>query len=306
MTTITGVLDDLIILHLPAGVKAGFPDAFRVVEWQTCLRKILFLHQSDFYIQATRAGGNVHLYRNSEAYQFLLEVVCGLKSPLLGETEVMGQFRTFSARLEVTSTAWNWFLHQLNAEVLADAKRIRRNHLQGLGTQSYGGLVRHHLAKTPLTAMLGSGQLAHEIIPWITGKTKVRLFYRNRLSAESLLDRYPQIEIEPLAISPTPWDEQPKALLIVAPLSADQIVAWMQQQADNFSKVIDLRGEATADPLRTSIPVIALPDLFATLGRDPHRLEAAVAAARAEIKDLAERRMRDAQIRPFGWEDLCA
>lgn len=300
------MLDDLVILHVHPGAKESLPIPLHSVQWQTCLRKILFLHRNEICSQSIPVSVSPHVYKGGEAYEFLLEVVCGLKSPLLGETEVMGQFRTFCSKLDIPSTAWDWFVQQLSDDILADAKQVRRDHLQKLGSQSYGSLVRHHLAQTPVTAMLGSGQLAQEILPWITSKTRVRLFHRNRTSAESLQARYPQIDIEPLTAAPADWDEGAKALLIVAPLSADQIVDWIQLQDTTFSKIIDLRGEAAGDPLRISIPVIALPDLFATLGRDRHRLEAAVAAARAEIKQLTQRRIRQAQFRPFGWEDLCA
>ena len=300
------MLRDLAILHLPGQVRARVTGSTYPVQWQTCLRKILFLHQADVSYQPTALSGSADLYKDVEAYQFLLEVVCGLKSPLLGETEVMGQFRSFSAGFETPVTSWDWFLQQLSADILADAKRVRRDHLQSLGSQSYGGLVRHQLAQISITAILGSGQLAQEILPWITSKTKVRLFYRNRKAAESLLARHPQIKIERLTSAPTLWEQKPSALLIAAPLSAEQIANWKQHQAVGFSKIIDLRGDAVNDPLRASFPVIALPDLFASLGRDRHKLEAAVAAARAKIKHLAERRIREAQIRPFGWEDLCA
>jgi glutamyl-tRNA reductase len=246
------------------------------------------------------------MYRGAEAYQFLLEVVCGLSSPLLGETAVMGQFRAFCAEAKLPSTSWGWFLRQFMADVLADAKCVRRDHLQGLGSQSYGGLVRQHLADVELAAVLGAGQLAREILPWIVGKTQVRLFYRNQLPPETLLDKYRRVKIDRLAQAPASWDDQTTALVIAAPLSALQTENWIGLQSVCFSKILDLRGAAAKDPLRYSRPIIELPELFATLSRDRQRLDDGVAAARTEIRRLAQRRTQQAQFRPFGWEDLCA
>jgi glutamyl-tRNA reductase len=300
------VLDDLTILHLRSGVTEELPTPLRSVQWQTCLRKILFLHRADFNPELTTARVDVEPYTGAAAYRFLLEVVCGLNSPLLGETAVMGQFREFCAEANLPPTSWGWFLRQFMADVLADAKRVRHDHLEGLGSQSYGGLVRQHLARIPLTAVLGSGQLAEEILPWITAKTQVRLFSRNLNAGEALLSRHAQIQIDQFTDAAALWDEQATALVIAAPLSADQIENWIKLQPVRFSKILDLRGEAATDPLRSSLPVIALPQLFATLNRDRGRLDEGAAAARAAIARLAQRQTQQAQFRPFGWEDLCA
>lgn len=300
------MLDDLIILHRRDGATANLPTPLRRVQWQTCLRQILFLHRNDVSAPLLAAHGHQEVYQGREAYQFLLTVVCGLDSPLLGETAVMGQFREFCSEAKLPPTSWGWFLRQFMTGVLADAKRVRHDHLEGLGSRSYGGLVRRHLSQVSFTAMLGSGQLAQEILPWVIGKTEVRLFCRNPISAESLLTRYPRLRIDELSAAAALWDDQPTALVIAAPLSATEIENWIKLQAARFSKILDLRGEAASDPLRSSIPILKLPELFATLDRDRGRLDEGVVQARAEINLLAQRQTQQAQFRPFGWEDLCA
>src|ERR1044071_1886966 len=127
------------------------PAVLNAIEWQTCLRRILFLHASDSpaIIQSIQNGElrlpNVEVFRGDDAYRFLLETICGLNSPIVGETAVMGQFKEVSERAKFATTPWGCFLHQLMLNLMMDAKRVRHDHLQGLGSQSYGSLVRQEV-----------------------------------------------------------------------------------------------------------------------------------------------------------------
>jgi glutamyl-tRNA reductase len=300
------VLDDLVVIHQSTGGDGNLPTALNGLQWQTCLRRILMLNQAESTALVAAAAANSELYRGKDAYGFLLEVVCGLRSPLIGETAVMGQFRDFCARAKFPATSWGWFLRQLTVDLLVDAKRLRHRHLQGFGSQSYGGLVRQHLKGIPSVAVLGAGQLANEILPWLIGKTDVTLFYRRRRRAEGLLNEHPQIHLNQFTMADTGGDDRETALVIAAPLPADEIENWIKLQSTRFVKALDLRGEAAIDPVRASFPVVRLSELFAAVRNDRHKLAARVAGARAEIKLAAQRQMEQAQFRPFGWEDLCA
>jgi len=301
------MLDELVVIHRRAGVGVReLPASISGLHWRTCLREILFLNQRENLAHVAPAAVNLETYRAENAYRFLLEIVCGLHSPLVGETAVLGQFREFCARAKFPATSWGWFLSQFIADLLEDAKRIRHRHLQGLGSQSYGSLVRHHLMDVPVTAVLGSGKLAKEILPWLIGKTEVRLFCRNPKRAETLLDDYPQIQLNHFGAANADWDARPTALVIAAPLIENEIEGWIALQSANFIKVLDLRGEAESDPLQTSFPSIKLPELFAALATEQQKTHVRIAAARAEIDELTFRRSQQAQFRPFGWEDLCA
>src|SRR6266850_7387419 len=118
------------------------PVVFNGVEWQTCLRRILFLNrfENSALIEAAErdslVSGSVEIYRGRDAYGFLLEVICGLNSPLLGETAVMGQFREFCVHARFSNTPWGWFLRQFTANVLVDAKRVRHDHLDDRGARA--------------------------------------------------------------------------------------------------------------------------------------------------------------------------
>ena len=288
------------------------PAVLNGLEWQTCLRRIQFLNrvENSALIEAAEnarlTSGSVDVYRGQDAYGFLLEVVCGLNSPLLGETAVMGQFREFSAHARFPNTPWGWFLRQFTSNVLVDAKSVRHDHLQGIGSQSYGSLVRQHVKGMPTVAVLGAGKLAREILPWLIGKTSARLFYRNWLHAKDLLKEYPEIHLDQYSTDDAGWQQEETGLVIAAPLKASEVECWVRSQTTTFSKCLDLRGEAETDPITLPIPVIKLSELFDALRTERQRLAGRVELARAEIKQLVSRQAHQAQFRPFGWEDLCA
>src|ERR1700682_286332 len=288
------------------------PAVLNGLEWQTCLRRIQFLNriENSALIEAAERDvlrpGSIEIYRSMDAYGFLLEVICGLNSPLVCETAVMGQFREFCAHARFPHTPWGGFLRQFTSNVLVDAKRVRHDHLQGIGSQSYGSLVRQHVKGMPTVAVLGAGKLAREILPWLIGKTKARLFYRNWLHAKDLLNEYPEVLLDQYASDDAGWEQKETGLVIAAPMKASEVENWVRAQSSTFSKCLDLRGDAATDPISLSIPVIKLSELFGALRLERQRLEGRVEAARADIKQLVQRQSLQAQFRPFGWEDLCA
>lgn len=306
------VLDQLVILNLRREARDKLPSVLNSLDWRTCLRRILFLNQTEnaALIAAAESEGllasAVEIYRGDEAYRFLLEVICGLNSPLVGETAVLGQFREFVAHAKLPGTSWGNFLRQLISNLLVDARHVRHEYLQGLGSQSYGSLVRQHLKGVPSVALLGGGQLAREILPWLIGKTQVRLFYRNLPHAQELLVDYPEIQLDQFSPADAGWEQDQTALVIAAPLKAVEVEHWVGKQGSVFALCLDLRGDAETDAVSLPFPVIKLSELFDALRNERERLAGRVEAARAEIKMLSQRQARQAQFRPFGWEDLCA
>jgi glutamyl-tRNA reductase len=306
------VIDQLVIVNLRREARDKMPAVLNGVEWQTCLRRILFLnaHDNRDIIETAQAGNlippTVEIFRGQASYAFLLEVICGLNSPIVGETAVMGQFKEFLLNARFPNSAWGNFLRRLATNLMIDAKRVRTRHLQGLGSQSYGSLVRQHVKGMPTVAVLGSGKLAREILPWLIGKTKVRVFCRNLERASALLAEYPEIELVQYRAADAGWTDTEAGLVIAAPLPADEVARWSSLQNVSFTKCLDLRGDAATDQIDTRTPVIKLHELFEALRAERERLACHVAAARAEIKDLVARQSQQAQFRPFGWEDLCA
>jgi glutamyl-tRNA reductase len=306
------VIDQLVILNLRHEARAKMPAVLNGLEWQTCLRRVLFLNrfENSALIEAAENdglfSGSVEIYRGREAYGFLLEVICGLNSPLLGETAVMGQFKEFCSHARFQDTPWGWFLRQFTTNLSVDAKRVRHDHLQGIGSQSYGSLVRQHVKGMPTVAVLGAGKLAREILPWLIGKTSARLFYRNWRHAKDLLNEYPELQLDQYANDDAGWQQEETGLVIAAPLKASHVEDWVRLQSTTFSKCLDLRGDALTDPISLPIPVIKLSELFDALRTERQRLEGRVEAARAATQLLVRRQTHQAQFRPFGWDDLCA
>ena len=299
------MLDELVVLHEQTGTEDYLPPAVNSLRWQTCLRRIVLLNQAEnrFLIASARADSEI--YRGKDSYRFLLEVICGLRSPLTAETQVLGQFRDFCAKAKFPPTSWGWFLRQITSDLMVDAKAVRR-HLEGLGSRSYGGLVRQHLKGIPSAALIGAGQLASEIVPWLIGKTQLTIFCRNPLRACALVDRYPQVQLEQFTMARAGRSNGETALVIAAPLTSRELETWVELQHSCFVKSLDLRAEATTDPMRVSFPVQVLSEFFAAIKDDRSRITSQVEAAHAEIDLAVERQADQARFRPFGWEDLCA
>jgi glutamyl-tRNA reductase len=189
---------------------------------------------------------------------------------------------------------------------MVDAKVVRQRHLEGLGSQSYGGLVRPYLKGISSVALIGGGQLASEIIPWVIRKAELTVFCRDMRRAEALACALPQLHTAEFAMAPATLTTGEMGLVVAAPLTAHEIESWVALQSTRFVKAIDLRGEAAFDHLRFSFPVIELSEIYSTVKPKRREVAASLEAARAEINLATERLANQAQFRPFGWEDLCA
>lgn len=293
------MLDDLIIANLRPDCGDTMPTALGKVQWQTCLRRIVFLQRTELSLLRSRVDPGTHFYRGQQAYQFLLEVICGLHSPLLGETAVMGQFRSFRASAEFPSTAWGRYLRKLTTDLLVDARYIRHQHLQSLGSQSYGSLIRKQLKSCTRVALLGTGSLAQEILPWLLDGTEVRVFYRSWSHAEHLQEQHKQVQFEQFTRAKAVWKSDAGALVITAPLKSNEVHTWLELQGVSLSLIIDLRGNATTDPMNVSQPLIKLSELFESLSYERWRLDTHKRAAFGEIESIARHRYKPA-------ERLCA
>lgn len=313
---------DLQEMHtLPGFAESVFAGEFErqknhFFSWKTCLREIYFL-PVDFHIEALAAAYNqlgtannfkAFLKSGIEAHQFLLQVVCGLHSPMKGETEVMGQFKKLLSILSQSELASHYFgLEDLLKMVHDDAKLVRQKHLTDLGCQSYGSLVRKSLKKVSQQVdMVGTGQLANEILPWLVKDHQLVLFSRNSsvkkqapVLSEALKNppRYANLQSRP----------QGKILVIAAPISNQDLAIWMQQH--RFEKIFDLRGEQSAKNHNLESACenyVGLSDVFAELEMSQRLGLEKTTAANQLIEKLVSERSTSSRYRPFGWDDVCA
>lgn len=136
------------------------------------------------------------LYVGQDAYLFLLETICGLKSKLIGENEIVGQFKDAYKTYTVNKERDNKLLAVLE-KLFKDAKDIRTKYLIGISQKTYASLTRRHFisrAHADHIVVLGSGQLAEDLINQFKKKTRVSVCARN-LSRVSELSRLHQVEV---------------------------------------------------------------------------------------------------------------
>ncbi|MAV90819.1 MAG: hypothetical protein CL676_05315 [Bdellovibrionaceae bacterium] len=268
--------------------------------WATCLRSLAlsFVDQNEL---SGKAPEHTDVYRGKEAYSFLLEIICGLHSPILGETEVFGQFKTFTESWMKSEPLSRNMVQSL----FADAKKVRQLHLSGLGSQSYGSWVRRNLNKCTPVHLIGSGQLAKDVLPWVLkSEAKVNVYCRDYAKALLTLEahsdqlRFYEYQNGPFQIS--------GALVICAPISSDEIRESFQISKD--LRIIDLRETSHVDLIvpEGSQTVHHLKDVFKELEKSKSAVIGKVAKAELLIRELANNRFYGTQVRPFGWDDLCA
>ena len=128
----------------------------------TCLRQLAF------GLGPRPAVGGGELSTGRAAYRLLLEVACGLRSAVPGETNVTGQFRRACEQAEKELGRDDWeCLHPLVQALLADARALRASHLLGLAGSSYGSLVRELLEpqRDARVLFVGTGDLARSMLP---------------------------------------------------------------------------------------------------------------------------------------------
>lgn len=303
-------------------------------KWQTCLRSLVLVPDdgSQDLFETSVEGLQGEWLEDESAYRRLLEIICGLHSPLVGETEVFGQFKdAVQMRIEVAEKtaaadalelAFAATLRQWAKALIEDVKLVRQKHLRDLGSQSYGSLVRREvreLAK-PQIEFLGSGQLATEILPWLikalktdeSGAPAVAVHARNVAKARERVEAATRESIQffDLAQGPIRPDglsqESTRVLIVAAPISGEDISAWARDVV-HFDLILDLRGESRQDslaPLGLAKRLRALDEVFSSIETAREVAGEKKNAALGLIEQRVEARGASALHRPFGWDDV--
>lgn len=285
------------IQHRHAASRGARPsDTLEQPTWSTCLREIVF-HEAGLDLPdpaAQRGHASEQILADADAYAFLLETICGLHSPMVGETQVLGQFRAFLASLDAADASW---LGAIGRQLTADARVIRERHLRGLGSRSYGSAVRRHLSGIEVVALIGGGALAGELYPYLSEGRGVDAWTRAELAA-------------PLTV---PARDAAAAIVVAAPVDASAI-ATVARRYRGLARVIDLRGAEGREELRTTdaaeaiggAQVITLDDVFAEVAESSRAVTVRLEQARQDIRQMAAAFQYRQLLRPLGWDDLCA
>lgn len=155
------------------------------------------------------------LVTGSEAYLFLLETICGLKSKLIGENEIVGQFKE-AYQIYSATTLRDTKLLLVLEKLFKDAKDIRTQYLIGISQKTYASLTRKHFiskAKANHIIVVGSGALAEDLINQFKKKAKVSICARNEVRAKELAIAH--------GLSIIPWEN--RALLALEPFVANTV-----------------------------------------------------------------------------------
>lgn len=181
------MLERLKVTNLPSGVipeHSGYKSAFVL---KTCQRTLII--ENNILSSELTQG---YAMQGKEAYQFLLEVICGLQSKLLGENEIVSQFKEAYKLYSVDEYKCNTLLSILE-KLFKDAKEIRTRYLIGLGQKTYSSIARRHVVnknKASKVLILGSGQLAIDLINQFKKKVPVYVSARNPQKLKELKESH--------------------------------------------------------------------------------------------------------------------
>jgi glutamyl-tRNA reductase len=264
--------------------------------WKTCQRQIFFLDFENSKKFETQAGDT--LYSGLEADVFLAEILCGLKSPLFGETEVYGQFKAWWKALP-EDLFWKIQNRSRIESLFALVKNVREKVLCGSGSQSYGSLLRKHLKSESKVEVLGAGHLVQELLPWIESRNSYRIWCRapEKIQFPHQADEICQIH-KAEKLSPI--------VVIAAPMAHTQLNKWLQ--ARDFTsehQLFDFRADSEGfEPFVKPQVHLMLKD-FASKSEEFQRdIEGLLQRSQRIIQDWKMAQEMKSQIRPYGWDDL--
>ena len=309
----------LNILHsrvAPAAATPGF-------EIRTCQRSVVILNGFEA-LAAARAqfpdDGALEQFEGAAAYAFLLRICCGLESKLVAETEIFGQikqaWRDFSSggsRLAQQLSPWMQHL-------FCDAKEIRAHYLGSLGSASYGSQVRRLLGEDAAagpTLLIGAGQLAQAVAPWLTGSElwlSNRTAARARELARELGKRSPERPVRVLEDGVegelAGWRGARQIVICVPPEAESdrlRIAAW-RERTGSGGRIIHLGAGAEATAPWKDLPeFVSLGALFDMLQAHSDVRRRQIERARAACREKALLRGLGANAsHPHSWEDLAA
>ncbi|WII72431.1 hypothetical protein QJS83_00935 [Bdellovibrio sp. 22V] len=299
-------MEDILLVHRKS--NRNFAESLQdAAIWKTCLRQILFCTEIELNSYADVFEKEDQILRGENALSLLLEILCGLHSPIVGETEVFGQFKNFvESRKQLGDTLFADHQKWLQF-ILAEVKKTRSEHLVGLGSQSYGSLLRRNTKDLGSVTVCGSGQLAQEILPWLAHKASMQAICRDPAKLQNLAEKYNNLTI-------TTYNESyihGEAMVIAAPLSDARILELLSRQDTRPVAIYDLRGEENNLPslIAAQYPHVSLTGLhqfFAEIEETKKDTQTKIQALKQTLLEKAVAFMQRTELRPLGWDDICA
>lgn len=183
------MLDQLIVVNTPAHLcaKLNHKLSKNIFLLKTCQRELAIINETTPTIPE-----GAEIFSGDNAYYFLLEVICGLKSRLVGENEIVNQFKdAYQAYMKLEEK--NSFIVRILEKLFQDAKDIRTKYLIGLSQKTYASIARRKLVsenKATKVLILGSGLLAEDMINQLKKKADIVISGRNVARVEELATKH--------------------------------------------------------------------------------------------------------------------
>lgn len=281
--------------HSKANPTASQADVNGIAIWETCLRKIIFAEK----LEPINNGPRIEFFEDEKALVFLIEVLCGLQSKVIGETEIFGQFKQFLETEEAKKISF--FKNQQFVQFLfKQVKEIRDKYITQLGVNSYGSMIRKICQSEQEISLVGYGQLAKKILPWL-GNRKVRIHVRDKSKFQDQ-ENVRFFNLEEMSFYST--------IIIAAPINTQKLFSVLQPEL-NLRKIIDCRSLDEKDESIKTVfraqqaELVDLNDLFANAEAKQEKMKSMLPIINQEIRDRVQSYLLKAQHRPQGWEDLC-
>ncbi|MEO8316373.1 MAG: hypothetical protein ABI645_16445 [Pseudomonadota bacterium] len=316
-------LADLTVLNRKSSGQTSttlLPNACAI---STCLRdvRIGLMPPDDQPVAAEANAAGYELHTGADAYRFLLQLACGLESEIAGETEILGQVKQAWRDCETNGGDGPKLLRPWMQRLLQDTKEIRSEYVVGLGSATYGSLVRRLLggASPGPTLLLGAGQLAETILPFLdTGE--VLVWNRSPARAIEMLSRQRTAQTQgrvhllesTAAAEESAWRRAHDVVFCIPADAGDAArVEWWLNRSAHGGRVLHLGIDSTAGTVWSRVENLAtLRDLFALRDSQATLRDASLARARKACADKAQlARLDDADgsragSSNHGWEDL--
>ena len=284
---------NLILLHLDSKDREGYSfEGF--VEWKTCMRTIFL--GDERIVAPVWIGSPFQVYKGYAAYKMLLEVVSGLHSRLFGETEVMRQFREAFRNEVLPKNSFGEYLMKLRDEIIEDSRKLRSGYLRNLGDQSYGGLAHRLLGKTRTVTIIGTGQLAEQILAWVLENGReVEVIGRNLDRLNYLKTRFP-VETSHLEN----FHQIKEAVILCAPVSANSIVKdWKKG-----TLIIDFREKDEGDVFPKDCTYYSFEYILNSLKKNEERNKKLKEKLEIIVSKIVEDREYVSSNTIYCWEDI--
>ncbi len=237
------------------------------------------------------------IYEGYDAYRLILEIASGLRSKLLGETEVLAQFKDRFQAANLPSSPFGEYLAKFRDLIIEDSRKIRSGYLRNLGDQSYGGMAHRYLKDFKKVILFGTGQLAEKVLPWVLeGGREVQVAGRNLEKLGEIAKKYP--------VAGTGVLEEVEFSCEAVIIAASVPFSFCLTKLQNVSVVIDFREDNYGEKYPDHLRYISFEEMLNSLKENEERNEKLKQKLVPIVSEIVEEREMQSHQFVFGWDDI--